>query len=126
AAALRTARRGGDGYAARWRQEVRRLSSALDGASRSGAPSDGGAAGASDDAAAGLVAALAFPERVARARGQGAFLMASGTGAEPRDGSGLRGAPWLAVAVADRPAHAVSARVRLAAVVDEDTARLAA
>ncbi|MFJ2228463.1 ATP-dependent helicase HrpB [Streptomyces halstedii] len=126
AAALRTARRGGDGYAARWRQEVRRLSSALDGVSRSGAPSDGGAAGASDDAAAGLVAALAFPERVARARGQGAFLMASGTGAEPRDGSGLRGAPWLAVAVADRPAHAVSARVRLAAVVDEDTARLAA
>ncbi|MEU8738522.1 ATP-dependent helicase HrpB [Streptomyces halstedii] len=126
AAALRTARRGGDGYAARWRQEVRRLSSALDGVSRSGAPSDGGAAWASDDAAAGLVAALAFPERVARARGQGAFLMASGTGAEPRDGSGLRGAPWLAVAVADRPAHAVSARVRLAAVVDEDTARLAA
>ncbi|KDQ66593.1 ATP-dependent helicase HrpB [Streptomyces sp. NTK 937] len=126
AAALRTARRGGDGYAARWRQEVRRLSSALDGVSRSGAPSEGGAAWASDDAAAGLVAALAFPERVARARGQGAFLMASGTGAEPRDGSGLRGAPWLAVAVADRPAHAVSARVRLAAVVDEDTARLAA
>ncbi|MEU3678010.1 ATP-dependent helicase C-terminal domain-containing protein, partial [Streptomyces griseus] len=38
----------------------------------------------------------------------------------------LRGAPWLAVAVADRPAHAVSARVRLAAVVDEGTALLAA
>ncbi|MFE7236814.1 ATP-dependent helicase HrpB [Streptomyces sp. NPDC057580] len=117
AAALRTARRGGDGYAARWRQEVRRLSSSLEGA-REGS--------GTDDAAVGLVAALAFPERVARARGEGAFLMASGTGAELRDGSRLRSAPWLAVAVADRPAHAASARVRLAAVIDEDTARLAA
>ncbi|MFI8432292.1 ATP-dependent helicase HrpB [Streptomyces sp. NPDC079020] len=117
AAALRTARRGGDGYAARWRQEVRRLSSSV---------GDTGGGSGSDDAAAGLVAALAFPERVARARGQGAFLMVSGTGAELREGSRLRSAPWLAVAVADRPAHAASARVRLAAVVDEDTARLAA
>lgn len=72
------------------------------------------------------MAALAFPERVARARGEGTFLMASGTGAELRDGSRLRSAPWLAVAVADRPAHSASARVRLAAVVDEETARLAA
>lgn len=117
AAALRTARRGQDGYAARWRQEVRRLSSSVKG--------DGGGPG-TDDAAVGLVAALAFPERVARARGDGAFLMASGTGAELGEGSRLRSAPWLAVAVADRPAHAASARVRLAAVIDEDTARLAA
>ncbi|RPK86747.1 ATP-dependent helicase HrpB [Streptomyces sp. ADI98-10] len=122
AAALRTARRGQDGYAARWKQEVRRLSSSLG----SGAGSGGGKGGGSDDAAVGLVAALAFPERVARARGDGAFLMASGTGAELRDGSRLRSAPWLAVAVADRPSHAASARVRLAAVVDESTALLAA
>ncbi|MFD4278341.1 ATP-dependent helicase HrpB [Streptomyces cyaneofuscatus] len=116
AAALRTARRGQDGYAARWKQEVRRLSSQVDGASEQG----------SDDAVVGLVAALAFPERVARARGDGAFLMVSGTGAELRDSSRLRSAPWLAVAVADRPSHAASARVRLAAVVDEPTALLAA
>ncbi|MFD3492189.1 ATP-dependent helicase HrpB [Streptomyces sp. NPDC058690] len=120
AAALRTARRGGDGYAARWRQEVRRLSSSIEGGG------EGSGRGGSDDAAVGLVAALAFPERVARARGEGVFLMASGTGAELRDGSRLRSAPWLAIAVADRPAHSASARVRLAAVVDEDTARLAA
>ncbi|MFD5874439.1 ATP-dependent helicase HrpB [Streptomyces sp. NPDC060322] len=119
--ALRTARRGGDGYAARWRQEVRRLTQSL-GSSRE----PKGAGAGPDDAAAGLVAALAFPERVARARGEGAFLMASGTGAELRDGSRLRSAPWLAVAVADRPAHAASARVRLAAVIDEGTALLAA
>ncbi|MFF4167391.1 ATP-dependent helicase HrpB [Streptomyces sp. NPDC001741] len=138
--ALRTARRGGDGYAARWRQEVRRLSR-FPGSSADTASSDAGTASASavdtafsaagtahgpDDAAVGLVAALAFPERVARARGDGAFLMASGTGAELGSGSRLRSAPWLAVAVADRPAHAASARVRLAAVVDEGTARLAA
>ncbi|MFD3642765.1 ATP-dependent helicase HrpB [Streptomyces griseus] len=118
AAALRAARRGQDGYAARWKQEVRRLSAQVDGA--------GSGEARSDDAVVGLVAALAFPERVARARGDGAFLMVSGTGAEPRDASRLRGAPWLAVAVADRPAHAVSARVRLAAVVDEGAALLAA
>lgn len=120
AAALRTARRGQDGYAARWKQEVRRLSSSL------GSGSSAEKGGGSDDAAVGTVAALAFPERVARARGDGAFLMASGTGAEPGPGSRLRSAPWLAVAVADRPSHAASARVRLAAVVDEPTALLAA
>ncbi|MFE3117235.1 ATP-dependent helicase HrpB [Streptomyces niveus] len=121
AGAWRTAKRGGDGYAARWRQESRRLASAL--------PGGVGAAGRgelTDDVVAGVVAAYAFPERVARARGGGAFLMVSGTGAELGDGSGLRDAPWLAVAVADRPATAASARVRLAAVVDEDTARTAA
>lgn len=89
----------------------------------------GGRAGAGamgQDAAAGLVAALAFPERVAKARGERSFLMVSGTGAEVDESSGLRRAPWLAVAVADRPAHAASARVRLAAVVDEEAARAAA
>nr|WP_202461766.1 ATP-dependent helicase C-terminal domain-containing protein [Streptomyces sp. SID8374] len=185
AAALRTARRGQDGYAGRWKQEVRRLSSSVGsesggaprgaGGSGSGGATGGGSGsggaprgtggsgsgpttgggsgsggaprgtggsgsgpttgggsgsgpgkGGSDDAVVGLVAALAFPERVARARGDGAFLMVSGTGAELRDGSRLRSAPWLAVAVADRPSHAASARVRLAAVVDESTALLAA
>ncbi|WP_430479865.1 ATP-dependent helicase HrpB [Streptomyces sp. P11-1] len=144
AAALRTARRGQDGYAGRWKQEVRRLSNQVDGGgsgpgsgsgfgsgsgSGSGKTPDSGAdsrGSRSDDAVVGLVAALAFPERVARARGEGAFLMVSGTGAELGDSSRLRSAPWLAVAVADRPAHAASARVRLAAVVDEGTALLAA
>ncbi|MFE4637876.1 ATP-dependent RNA helicase [Streptomyces sp. NPDC056773] len=85
-----------------------------------------GSGAAPDDAAAGLVAALAFPERVARAKGQGSFLMAGGTAAELGDGSPLRSAPWLAVAVADRPPHSASARVRLGALLDEETARAAA
>ncbi|MFI5807031.1 ATP-dependent helicase HrpB [Streptomyces sp. NPDC051561] len=121
AAAWRAARRGSDGYGARWKQEARRLASQV---AQEGPTAGGG--GLSDDAAAGLVAALAFPERVAKARGAGAFLMVSGTGAEVTDGSRLRTAEWLAVAVADRPSHSASARVRLAAVIDEDTARLAA
>ncbi|MGR4883758.1 ATP-dependent RNA helicase [Streptomyces sp. LARHCF249] len=155
AAAWRTARRGGDAYASRWRAEARRLESAAQGHSRGSAPDprvsgagtshappsqhpappafeargperSPGSGAAHDDGDAGLVAALAFPERVARAKGEGAFLMASGTGAALGDGSSLRRAPWLAVAVADRPPHSASARVRLAAVIDEDTALAAA
>ncbi|MFG2486713.1 ATP-dependent RNA helicase [Streptomyces virginiae] len=175
AGAWRQARAGGDGYAARWRAEARRLERAVSPAGRTAETGAGAAAGAAprtplgcgtaagghppdprssnaggaeeaappafeergpgrspsgggapDDLAAGLVAALAFPERVAKARGEGAFLMANGTAAQLGDGSRLRSAPWLAVAVADRPPHSASARVRLAAVLDEDTARVAA
>jgi ATP-dependent helicase HrpB len=113
AAAVRTARRGGDAYAGRWRAEVRRLRSASAEFSEPAAGNDA------------LVAALAFPERVAKAD-SGSYLMASGTRAELSDGSPLRGSPWIAVAVADRPVGKGHARVQLAAVIDEDTARSAA
>ncbi|MER7763429.1 ATP-dependent helicase HrpB [Streptomyces sp. NPDC097619] len=144
AAAWREARRGGDGYAARWRAEARRLAGPAKEAAREAAGAagsgteagaragtgtgtgTGGGAGLPEDAAAGLVAALAFPERLARSRGGGAYLMVSGTGAELGEGSRLRSSEWLAVAVADRGAHAASARVRLAAVVDGESARTAA
>ncbi|MFD4317475.1 ATP-dependent helicase HrpB [Streptomyces sp. NPDC058548] len=144
AAAWRAARRGADGYGARWKAEARRLersaaeavgggASGASGASvTSGASArlaDVGASAGSasgDDAVAGLVTALAFPERVARAREQGGYLMVSGSGARLGEGSGLRATPWLAVAVADRTARDATARVRLAAVVDEDMARRAA
>ncbi|MEU5333779.1 ATP-dependent helicase HrpB [Streptomyces asoensis] len=131
AAALRAARRGGDAYGARWRAEVRRLRAVVasdmpsgddgrDGGTVLDVP--GGPGGV--DAAVGLVVALAFPERLAKADG-GSFLMASGTRAEVGEGTGLRGAPWLAVAVADRPVGRGHARVQLAAAVDEGVARLA-
>ncbi|WRZ93522.1 ATP-dependent helicase HrpB [Streptomyces sp. NBC_01007] len=148
AGAWRTARRGGDAYAARWRTEARRLRSAAAGAGpspgspsapgahterpghgggdRDGSRADGGArAEPGDDRVAGLVAALAFPERVAQVQG-GSHLMVNGTRADAGEGSVLRGAPWLAVAVADRPVGRGHARVRLAAVIDERTARRAA
>ncbi|MER6087970.1 ATP-dependent helicase HrpB [Streptomyces bluensis] len=123
AAALRTARRGGDAYAGRWRAETRRLRAAAADVFRGAGPAAGPAL--TDDAAVGLVAAFAFPERVARARG-GSYVMVSGTRADVGDGSSLRGLPWLAVAVADRPVGAGHARVRLAAAVDEEVARRAA
>ncbi|MEV5760597.1 ATP-dependent helicase HrpB [Streptomyces tendae] len=116
---LRAARRGGDAYGARWRAEVRRLRAAV------GAADGGPGRQAGDGALAGLVAALAFPERVARKDG-GSYLMVSGTRAELPEASALRGAPWIAVAVADRPVGRGHARVQLGAAVDEETARLAA
>ncbi|MGX1541942.1 ATP-dependent RNA helicase [Streptomyces adustus] len=95
------------------------------GAARAVGSVGGVVSGGGEERLVGLVVALAFPERVARAHG-GSLLMASGTRAELREGSGLRGASWLAVAVADRPLGQGHARVQLAAVVDEDVARLAA
>ncbi|MFC4064783.1 ATP-dependent RNA helicase [Actinoplanes subglobosus] len=78
----------------------------------------------SDDVAAGLVAGLAYPERVARVREPGgrAYLMAGGNAAELPADSSLAGATWLAVASADRPAGARVARIRSAAPLDEATA----
>lgn len=129
-AAWRSLRRNGppaDAHAARWRDEARRLENAL-AAATSREPAAKPGEGASDDARAGTVVALAFPERVARARAGSGYLMASGTGALLGDGSALAAArpEWLAVASADRPAGAASARIRQAVVIGEDVARLAA
>ncbi|MEU7295346.1 ATP-dependent helicase HrpB [Streptomyces exfoliatus] len=128
AAAWRAARRGSDGYGARWKAEARRLersaAESVNGGDGGGAAGGGSPVG--EDAVTGLVTALAFPERVARAREQGGYLMVSGSGARLAEGSALRATPWLAVAVADRTARDATARVRLAAVVDEDMARRAA
>ncbi|WP_425435367.1 ATP-dependent helicase HrpB [Micromonospora pattaloongensis] len=104
--------------AARWRAEVRRLAEAAprDEPDRRGLP---------DDLAAGLVVGLAYPERLGRVRQPGGrtYLMAGGTAAELPPASALAGATWLAVAAADRPPGRRDAQIRLAAVVDEATAR---
>ncbi|MFI0721207.1 ATP-dependent helicase HrpB [Streptomyces sp. NPDC021224] len=129
-AAWHTARRATDPYAPRWRAETRRLESALrteagPGAKGPARTTGGGRPSAlSDDDAAGLVVALAFPERLARRRATGGYLMVSGTAADV--GDALGGAEWVAVAVADRAAGRAAARVRLAAVTDGTTARTAA
>ncbi|MFD5461743.1 ATP-dependent helicase HrpB [Kitasatospora sp. NPDC127059] len=122
-AVWRTVKDSRDPYAGRWRDEVRRL--------RRGT-SDEPAAQLSDATAAGLVVALAFPERIARARVErpapgerSPYLMSSGTAAELTPDTRLGALPWLAVAVADRPAGSHSARILAAAALDESTARLA-
>jgi ATP-dependent helicase HrpB len=132
AAAWRRVRSGNDPA---WRTEVRRLTAAVTrGATASGSrdgqgrgADDRGTAGLPDDLAAGLVVALAYPERIGRAREAGgrAYLMAGGTAADLATGTGLAGATWLAVASADRAAGARTARVRSAAPLDEAAARQA-
>ncbi|TDC30411.1 ATP-dependent helicase HrpB, partial [Micromonospora sp. 15K316] len=113
---------------ARWRAEVRRLRALLG----TEPTAEGGRTGARhrlpDDLAAGLLVGLAHPERLARLRrpGGSSYLMTGGTAAELAPGSGLVGAQWLAVAVADRSPGAPTARIRLAAALDEATARDAA
>jgi ATP-dependent helicase HrpB len=106
---------GKDRRAAGWRAEAHRLQRA--------AP-DHPDTGVTAEAAAGVVAALAFPERIARRRDgeAGSYLMAGGTEAQLSPGSALHGAGWLAIAVADRPVGRAAARIRLAAAIEPDTA----
>ncbi|MFI6762023.1 ATP-dependent helicase HrpB [Micromonospora sp. NPDC050417] len=112
---------------ARWRAEVKRLRDAAttgeNGTTSSGSGGDG--ARLTDDLAAGLLVGLAYPERLARVRQRGGttYLMAGGTAADLAAGSPLTGSRWLAVAVADRAPGRRGAQIRLAAVIDEATAR---
>ncbi|MBO4210874.1 ATP-dependent helicase C-terminal domain-containing protein, partial [Micromonospora echinofusca] len=111
------------GASARWRTEVRRLTAALPATGAGAGTRDPG--GVPDDLAAALLVGLAYPERLARARqpGGSTYLMSGGTAAELGPGSALAGTPWLAVAVADRSPGGPAARIRLAAPLDEATAR---
>ncbi|MBP2476643.1 ATP-dependent helicase HrpB [Crossiella equi] len=114
ATSLRRLREGTPGTP-RWRRESDRLARTL------GKSKDG-----RDDPA--LIAALAYPERLARRRrGQpGVYLLAGGTAVELRGGAdGLTEAEWLAVAVADRSPGKTHGQIRLAAAADEHLARQA-
>ncbi len=77
-------------------------------------------AGTSDRAAAGILLALAWPDRIAMARAgaRGRYLLASGRGAGLDAGDALAGEPWLVAADLDDAAGA-EARIRLAAPLDE-------
>lgn len=132
----RALRRGDDRAAAsRWREETKRLARGADQQPESSAPTAGGvvpgrtADGAvPDDLAAGIVVGLAYPDRIARARGAGSatYQMSGGTGAALDPHSPLRNLPWLAIAVADRAPGRADARIRSAAPIDEATARAVA
>ncbi|WP_328292265.1 ATP-dependent helicase HrpB [Kineococcus sp. NBC_00420] len=109
-----------------WRREVSRLRSSVPSMPTvPPASGRGGSAGLPRDLAAAVVVALAHPERVARQRTPDgvAYATTGGTGVEVAPGSGLRAAPWLAVAVADRAPGRAAARVRSAAPLTEDLAR---
>jgi ATP-dependent helicase HrpB len=101
-----------------WQTEVRRLRAEAGDWPRTDLP---------DDLAAGLVVGLAYPERLAQVRQPGGteYLMVGGTAAHLAPESVLAGAAWLAIAVADRHPRQPSARIRVAAAIDEATARVA-
>lgn len=86
----------------------------------------GGASGDAPAEAAGRLLALAYPDRIARARGKpGAFLMANGRAGELEPHEALARAPFLAIGeVAGR---AAAARILIAAPLSaEDVEALAA
>jgi ATP-dependent helicase HrpB len=68
--------------------------------------------------ALGLLVALAYPDRIAQARGKGSFRMANGRGAVLNESDPLAREPWLAVA--EVGGGAKDARIFLAAPLSRD------
>lgn len=90
---------------------------AMRGLARRWAEAAGGALADGDDAEAAEVLALAFPDRVAKARGAaGEFLLANGRGARLDPADPLAAAPFLVVG--DLQGAAGQARITLAARLD--------
>ncbi|MEU4391418.1 ATP-dependent helicase HrpB [Kribbella sp. NPDC023855] len=122
----RALRRGDDRAAtSRWREETKRLARGVEQQPQNSASDD---AVVPDDLAAGIVVGLAYPDRIARARGvdSATYQMSGGTGAALDPHSPLRNLQWLAIAVADRAPGRADARIRSAAPIDEATARAVA
>lgn len=75
-------------------------------------------AGQQDDLSTGLMLAYAFPDRVARNRGNGSFVLANGRGAAVEQTSSLARAPY--VAIGEMTGTAASGRILLAAQITQD------
>jgi ATP-dependent helicase HrpB len=82
-------------------------------------PSRGGAPNASSESplSTGVMLAFAFPDRVARNRGNGSFVLANGRGAAVDQTSALARAPYLAVA--ELTGTAANGRILLAAPITQ-------
>jgi ATP-dependent helicase HrpB len=74
-----------------------------------------GAAVSDDPPSTGVMLAFAFPDRVARNRGNGTFVLANGRGAAIDQASGLARAPFIAVA--ELTGTAAQGRILLAAPI---------
>ncbi|MFK4582582.1 ATP-dependent helicase HrpB [Bradyrhizobium ottawaense] len=74
-------------------------------------------AGPQDDLSTGLMLAYAFPDRVARNRGNGSFVLANGRGAAVEQTSSLARAPHIAIG--EMTGTAASGRILLAAQITE-------
>ncbi|MBH5371977.1 ATP-dependent helicase HrpB [Bradyrhizobium glycinis] len=71
-----------------------------------------------EDLSTGLMLAYAFPDRVARNRGNGSFVLANGRGASVEQTSSLARASYIAVG--EMTGTAASGRILLAAQITED------
>ncbi|MCA1383178.1 ATP-dependent helicase HrpB [Bradyrhizobium sp. BRP23] len=71
-----------------------------------------------EDLSTGLMLAYAFPDRVARTRGNGSFVLANGRGASVEQTSSLARAPYIAIG--EMTGTAASGRILLAAQITED------
>ncbi|MGY2932277.1 ATP-dependent helicase HrpB [Bradyrhizobium sp. GM6.1] len=76
------------------------------------------AATAEGDLSTGLMLAYAFPDRVARNRGNGSFVLANGRGAAVDQTSSLARTPYIAVG--EMTGTAASGRILLAAQISQD------
>ncbi|PIS99710.1 ATP-dependent helicase [Bradyrhizobium nitroreducens] len=74
-------------------------------------------AGPQEDLSTGLMLAYAFPDRVARNRGNGSFVLANGRGAAVEQTSSLARAPYIAIG--EMTGTAASGRILLAAQISE-------
>jgi ATP-dependent helicase HrpB len=75
-------------------------------------------AGPQEDLSTGLMLAYAFPDRVARNRGNGSFVLANGRGAAVEQTSSLARAPYIAIG--EMTGTAASGRILLAAQISEE------
>lgn len=75
-------------------------------------------AGQQEALSTGLMLAYAFPDRVARNRGNGSFVLANGRGAAVEQTSSLARAPYIAIG--EMMGTAASGRILLAAQITED------
>ncbi|PDT88428.1 ATP-dependent helicase HrpB [Bradyrhizobium sp. Y36] len=75
-------------------------------------------AGPREDLSTGLMLAYAFPDRVARNRGNGSFVLANGRGAAVEQTSSLARAPYIAIG--EMTGTAASGRVLLAAQISQE------
>ncbi|MEY9136438.1 ATP-dependent helicase HrpB [Bradyrhizobium diazoefficiens] len=73
--------------------------------------------GPQEDLSTGLMLAYAFPDRVARNRGNGSFVLANGRGAAVEQTSSLARAPYIAIG--EMTGTAASGRILLAAQITE-------
>ena len=97
--------------AQRWASQVAASEKALN-------DSSGGQSNGTELPSTGIILAFAFPDRVARNRGNGSFVLANGRGATVDQASALARAPYISVA--ELTGSAAQGRILLAAPVTQE------